>query len=174
MDPQKVKAIEDWQSPRNVHEVRSFLGLANYYRKFVKGYSTIAKPLTDLTKKSKKWDWTLRCQEAFEKLKKAMTSAPVLALPDMSKPFEVETDASDYAIGGVLLQDGHPVAYESRKLKDAERRYAAHEKELLAVVHCLRGWRHYLLGAPFRVRTDNRAVSHFMSQKNLTGRQGRW
>lgn len=84
--------------------------------------------------------------------------------PRMEKPFEVETDASDFAIGGVLLQDGHPVAYESRKLKGAERRYSTHEKELLAVVHYLRTWRHYLLGAPLVVRTDNRAVCHFMTQ----------
>ncbi|KAL0343423.1 UNVERIFIED_CONTAM: Transposon Tf2-11 polyprotein [Sesamum angustifolium] len=92
----------------------------------------------------------------------------------MSKPFTVETDASDFALGGVLMQDGHPVAFESRKLKDVERRYSVHEKELLAVVHCLRLWRHYLLGSPFVVKTDNIAVSHFMSQPKLTSRQARW
>ncbi|KAL0307107.1 UNVERIFIED_CONTAM: Transposon Tf2-11 polyprotein [Sesamum radiatum] len=103
-----------------------------------------------------------------------MVTDPVLALPDMSKPFTVETDASDFALGGVLMQDGHPVAFESRKLKDVERRYSVHEKELLAVVHCLRLWRHYLLGSPFVVKTDNIAVSHFMSQPKLTSRQTRW
>ncbi|KAL2230038.1 UNVERIFIED_CONTAM: Transposon Tf2-11 polyprotein [Sesamum indicum] len=92
----------------------------------------------------------------------------------MSKPFVVETNASDFALGGVLMQDGHPVAFESRKLKDVERRYSVHEKELLAVVHCLRLWRHYLLGSHFVVRTDNTAVSHFMSQPKLTSRQARW
>ncbi|KAL0411014.1 UNVERIFIED_CONTAM: Transposon Tf2-11 polyprotein [Sesamum latifolium] len=92
----------------------------------------------------------------------------------MSKPFVVETDASDFALGGVLVQDGHPVAFESRKLKDVERRYSVHEKELLAVVHCLRLWRHYLLGSPFVVKTDNTAVSHFMTQPKLTSRQARW
>ncbi|KAL2251547.1 UNVERIFIED_CONTAM: Transposon Tf2-11 polyprotein [Sesamum indicum] len=103
-----------------------------------------------------------------------MVTYPVLALPDMLKPFMVETDASNFALGGVLMQDGHPVAFESRKFKDAERRYSVHEKELLAVVHCVRLWWHYLLGSPFVVRTDNTAVSHFMSQPKLTSRQERW
>ncbi|KAI3451450.1 hypothetical protein Pfo_008115 [Paulownia fortunei] len=174
MDPKKVQAIQEWQPPNNVHEVRSFLGLANYYRRFVKGYSEIARPLTDLTRKMETWNWSPQCQAAFDNLKRAIITYPVLALPDLSKPFVVETDASDIALGGVLIQDGHPVAFESRKLKDVEKRYPAHEKELLAVVHCLRQWRHYLLGLPFVVRTDNTAVSHFMTQPKLTGKQARW
>ncbi|KAL2246590.1 UNVERIFIED_CONTAM: Transposon Tf2-12 polyprotein [Sesamum indicum] len=174
MDPKKVQAIEEWRPPSDVHDLRSFLGLANYYRRFVKDYSAIARPLTDLLKKTETWNWTPQCQVAFDDLKRAMMTDPVLALPDMSKPFLVETDASDFALGGVLMQDGHPVAFESRKLKDAERRYSVHEKELLAVVHCVRLWRHYLLGSPFVVRTDNTAVSHFMSQPKLTSRQARW
>ncbi|KAK2998230.1 hypothetical protein RJ639_022604 [Escallonia herrerae] len=104
----------------------------------------------------------------------AMSEDPVLALPDVSKSFEVHTNASDFALGGVLMQEGHPVAYESRKLNEAERRYTTHEKELLAVVHCLRIWRHYLLGSSFIVRTDNTAVSHFLSQSKLTSKQARW
>ncbi|KAL0336104.1 UNVERIFIED_CONTAM: Transposon Tf2-12 polyprotein [Sesamum radiatum] len=174
MDPKKVQAIEEWRPPSDVHDLRSFLGLANYYRHFVKGYSEIARPMTDLLKKTETWDWTPQCQVAFDNLKRAMVTDPVLALPDMSKPFTVETDASDFALGGVLMQDGHPVAFESRKLKDVERRYSVHEKELLAVVHCLRLWRHYLLGSPFVVKTDNIAVNHFMSQPKLTSRQARW
>ncbi|KAL0381912.1 UNVERIFIED_CONTAM: Transposon Tf2-11 polyprotein, partial [Sesamum latifolium] len=130
--------------------------------------------MTDLLKKTETWKWTPQCQESFDNLKRAMVTDPVLALPDMSKPFVVETDASDFALGGVLVQDGHPVAFESRKLKDVERRYSVHEKELLAVVHCLRLWRHYLLGSPFVVKTDNTAVSHFMTQPKLTSRQARW
>ncbi|KAL0462763.1 UNVERIFIED_CONTAM: Transposon Tf2-11 polyprotein [Sesamum latifolium] len=102
-----------------------------------------------------------------------MVTDPVLALPDMSKPFVVETDASDFALGGVLMQGGHPVAFESRKLKDVERRYSVHE-ELLVVVHYLILWRHYLLGSPFVVKTDSTAVSHFMTQPKLTSRQTRW
>ncbi|KAK4382075.1 Retrovirus-related Pol polyprotein from transposon.6 [Sesamum angolense] len=174
MDPKKVQAIEEWRPPSDVHDLRSFLGLANYYRRFVKGYSEIARPMMDLLKKTETWDWTPQCQVAFDNLKRAMVTDPMLALSDMSKPFTVETDASDFALGGVLMQDGHPLAFESRKLKDVERRYSVHEKELLAVVHCLRLWWHYLLGSPFVVKTNNIAVSHFMSQLKLTSRQARW
>ncbi|KAL0286412.1 UNVERIFIED_CONTAM: putative mitochondrial protein [Sesamum angustifolium] len=174
MDPKNVQAIEEWRPPSDVHDLRSVLKLANYYRRFVKGYSEIARPMTDLLKKTETWDWTPQCQVAFDNLKRAMVTDPVLALPDMSKLFTVETDASDFALGGVLMQDGHPVAFESRKLKDVERRYLVHEKERLAVVHCLRLWRHYLLGSPIVVKTDNTAVSHFMSQPKLTSRQARW
>ncbi|KAF7828356.1 AT-hook motif nuclear-localized protein 24-like [Senna tora] len=114
MDKSKVQAICDWEPSRRVTELRSFLGLANYYRRFIKGYFSIASPLTDLLKKNKSWDWDDKCQRAFEKLKQAVTEEPVLALPDYAKPFEVQTDAYDFALGGVLMQDGHPVAYESR------------------------------------------------------------
>ncbi|KAL0292961.1 UNVERIFIED_CONTAM: Retrovirus-related Pol polyprotein from transposon [Sesamum calycinum] len=148
MDPKKVQAIEEWRPPSDVHDLRSFLGLANYYKRFVKGYSEIAWPMTDLLKKTETWDWTPQCQVAFDNLKRAMVIDPVLALPDMSKPFTVETDASDFALGGVLMQDGYPVAFEIRKLKDVERRYSVHEKELLAVVQSFRLWRHYLLALP--------------------------
>ncbi|BBG96892.1 hypothetical protein Prudu_005844 [Prunus dulcis] len=99
---------------------------------------------------------------------------PVLRLPDLSKPFEVHTDASDFAIGGVLMQDGHPLAFESRKLNDTERRYTVQEKEMTAVVHCLRTWRHYLLGSQFVVKTDNVATSYFQSQQKLSPKQARW
>ena len=174
MDPKKVKAIDEWEAPRSVSELRSFLGLANYYRRFIQGYSKIAAPLTEMLKKDHVWEWLPNREEAFNKLKEAVTREPVLVLPDISKPFEVETDASDFALGGVLIQDGHPVAYESRKLSPAEKRYAAQEKELLAIVHCLRGWRHYLLGSKFIVRTDNTAASHFLTQAKLNSRQARW
>ncbi|KAL0303197.1 UNVERIFIED_CONTAM: Transposon Tf2-11 polyprotein [Sesamum radiatum] len=174
MDPKKVQAIEEWQPPSDVHDLRLFLGLANYYQRFVKGYFEIARPMTDLLKKTENWNWTPQCQVSFDNLKRAMVTDPVLALSDMSKPFVVETDASDFALGGVLMQDDHPVAFESRKLKDVERCYSVHEKELLAVVHYLRLWRHYLLGSPFMDKTDNTAVSHFMMQPKLTNRQARW
>ncbi|KAL0406140.1 UNVERIFIED_CONTAM: Transposon Tf2-11 polyprotein [Sesamum latifolium] len=124
----------------------------------------------ELYAKTETWNWTPQCQESFDRLKRAIVIDPVLALPDMSKPFVVDTDASDFALGGVLMQDEYLVAYESRKLKDVERRYSVHEKELLAIVHCLRLWRHYLLGSPFVVKTENTAVSHFMTQPKLTSR----
>ena len=174
MDMDKVRAIQEWEAPSKVTELRSFLGLANYYRRFVEGYSRRAAPLTELLKKGVPWKWTEKCQTAFDNLKQAMSGDPVLALPDVSRPFEVQTDASDFALGGVLLQEGHPVAYESHKLSEAERRYTAQEKEMLAVIHCLRVWRHYLLGSKFVVKTDNSAVSHFFTQPKLTPKQGRW
>ncbi|KAE8692579.1 hypothetical protein F3Y22_tig00110831pilonHSYRG00022 [Hibiscus syriacus] len=144
MDRDKIRAIDEWKVPTKVTELRSFLGLANYYRR------------------------------AFEELKLAMISEPVLVLPDHTKSFEVFTDASDVAIGGVLMQEGHPVAYESRKLNETERRYTVHEKEMTAVVHCLRTWRHYLLGSKFILFTDNVANSYFLTQKKLSPKHARW
>ena len=107
-------------------------------------------------------------------MKKAVTEEPVLALPDHTKVFEVHTDASDFAIGGVLMQERHPIAFESRKLNDTERRYTVQEKEMTAIVHCLRTWRHYLLGSHFIVKTDNVATSYFQTQKKLSPKQARW
>uniref|UniRef100_A0A1S4D424 Reverse transcriptase/retrotransposon-derived protein RNase H-like domain-containing protein n=1 Tax=Nicotiana tabacum TaxID=4097 RepID=A0A1S4D424_TOBAC len=155
MDQQKIQAITEWPPLEDIHALRSFLGLCNFYRCFVKSYSLVAVPLTELLKKVTPWDWGPKRAEAFDALKMAMSSSPVLALPDLAKPFEVQTDASIYALGGVLPQEGHPVAYESRKLKDAERRYAAHEKELLAVINCLHLWRHYLLGKTRQFYTED-------------------
>ncbi|KAL0296210.1 UNVERIFIED_CONTAM: Retrovirus-related Pol polyprotein from transposon.6 [Sesamum radiatum] len=153
--PQESSGYRRVAATSDVHDLCSFLELANYYRRFVKDYSEIARPMTDLLKKTETWDWTPQCQVAFDNLNRAMVIDPVLALPDMLKPFTVETDASDFALGGVLMQDGHLVAFGSRKLKDVERRYSVHDKELLAVVHCLRLWQHYLLGSPFVVKMDN-------------------
>ena len=174
MDESKIKAIQEWDPPTKVPQLRSFLGLVNYYRRFIKGYSARAAPLTDLLKKSKAWMWDEKCQQAFEDLKKAMTEEPVLALPDHTKVFEVHTDASNFAIGGVLMQERRPIAFESRKLNDTERRYTVQEKEMTAIIHCLRTWRHYLLGSHFIVKTDNVATSYFHTQKKLSPKQARW
>jgi hypothetical protein len=143
--------------------LRSFLGLANYYRKFIAAYAKHAAPLTDLLKKDRMWHWSNQCQVAFDKLKDTVASKPVLQLPNFELPFEVHTDASKKAIGGVLVQEGHPIAYASRKLKEAEQKYFAHEKEMLAVIHCLLVWRVYLLGTKFIVLTDNAANAFFHS-----------
>jgi hypothetical protein len=116
-DPKKVEAVQTWPVPKNVHDVRSFLGLVNYFRKFIEHYSEIAVPLTNLTKKSHPWVWTGRCQDAFGLLKQKLIEAPLLRTPDESLPYEVVTDASDLGLGGVLLQEGHPVAFESRKFE---------------------------------------------------------
>ncbi|KAJ4970769.1 hypothetical protein NE237_003868 [Protea cynaroides] len=174
MDQGKVRAITEWEEPSNVAELRSFLGLVNYYRRFIKSYFGRAAPLIDLLKKEHEWRWMIGCQRAFDDLKQAVIEEPFMALPDHTKPYEVQTDASDFAIGGVLMQDGHPIAYESRKLNETERRYTVQEKEMTVVVHCLRTWRHYLLGSKFVVKTDNVVTSYFQSEKKLSPKQARW
>ncbi|CAA0831752.1 Uncharacterized mitochondrial protein AtMg00860 [Striga hermonthica] len=128
----------EWEAPTKVTELRSFLGLVNCYRRFIQGYSSRAAPLTNLLKKGKPWVWSDECQRAFDDLKVAMSQEPVLALPDFTKPFEVHTDASDFAIRGVLMQERHPIAFDSRKMNDTERHYTVQEKEMTTIIHCLR------------------------------------
>ena len=154
-DPAKIEAIKNWPTPKNIREARGFLGLTGWYRVFVKSYVKIASPITATLKKTKVFHWTQASEEAFNLLKEALTSAPTLALPDFSKPFLVTTDASGQAIGGVLTQEGRPVAYESRKLRTHELNYPTHDLELMAVVHALKMWRHYLLGNSFKIKTDH-------------------
>ncbi|GMJ12439.1 hypothetical protein HRI_004913100 [Hibiscus trionum] len=170
----KVHAIQEWEPPTKVHELRSFLGLVNYYRRFIKGYSARATPLTELLKKNKSWVWSPTFQEAFEDLKKVVCEEPVLSFPDHTKPYELHTDTPDFSIGGVLIQDGHPIAYESRKLNDTKRRYTVQEKDMTAIFHYLRVWRHYLLGAKVLILTHNVATSYFQTQKKLSPKQARW
>ncbi|GJP76470.1 hypothetical protein CLOP_g6913, partial [Closterium sp. NIES-67] len=174
VDPKKVTAVQEWPVPQDVGQVRSFLGLANYFRRFLENYSTIVAPLTALTRKGWAWEWTSECQQAFEEVKRRLTSAPVLVLPDPGKPYEVVTDASTVGVGAVLLQEGRPVAFESRKLSPAEQRYSTTEQELLAVVHALRTWRCYLEGVDFVVTTDHCPNTYFSTQATLTRRQARW
>ena len=131
-------------------------------------------PLTDLLKKDQAWGWKEEQRVAFEKLKAAISSEPVLKLPNFEEPFEMHTDASDKAVGRVLIQDGHPVAFESWKLKGAELKYSAHAKKMLAVIHCLQVWRVYILGTSFVIKTDNVANTFFATQKKLLPRQARW
>ena len=122
-----------------------------------------AAPLTDFLKKNKAWEWDERCQQAFKDLKKAVTEESVLALPDHTKVFEIHTDASHFTIGGVLMQDRHPIVFESCKLNNTERRYTMQKKEMTIIIHCLRTWRHYLLGSHFIMKTDNVATSYFQT-----------
>jgi hypothetical protein len=129
-------------------------------------------PLTNLTKKDKRWEWTKECQEAFEKVKDALTNAPVLAPPELGKPFELVSDASGVGLGAVLLQDGRPVAFESKKLSPAEQNYIVTEQEMLGVIHALKTWRCYLEGSDFTVVTDPNTF--FDNQVNLSRRQARW
>jgi ribosomal protein L31 len=173
-DPKKVEVVHNWPVPKNVREVRSFLGLANYFCKLISHYSEVAAPLTNLTKKSHVWAWTGKCQDAFEKLKHLLTEAPLLRTLDESKTYRVVTDASDIRLGGVLLLEGHLIADESRKLNSAEQNYTTTEREMLAVVHALRVWRCYLEGVYFEVEMDHKCNTFFQSQSNLLRRQARW
>jgi hypothetical protein len=170
---EKIRAIRDWPVPRDVTTLRGFLGICTYYRKFVKGFSQLAAPLTDLTKKGA-FAWTDGAQAAFDRLKEVMSSCPVLALPDFSQPFTVECDASGVGVGAVLSQEGHPIAFESRKLLPHELSYSIYDKEMLAIMHALAKFRQYLVGNRFRVKTDHNSLRHFMGQQGLNDRQQRW
>jgi hypothetical protein len=174
----KVKAVCDWPALTSVGDVRRFMGLVGYYRKFIKDFSGIALPLTELTKSRVAFTWGPAEQEAFAKLKETIRTAPVLTLPDPKLPYVVHTDASGFAVGAVLQQDHgqglQPVAYLSKKMLPAETRYPVHEQELLAIVHACQSWRHYLLGTPFRIMTDHKSLQHFLTQPMLSGRQARW
>ena len=174
IDPQKIEAIVDWKPPTNVTEVRSFLGLASYYRKFVEGFSKIATPLTKLTRKEEKFIWSETCQNGFDELKQRLTTAPVLTLPSGSEGFTVYCDASKQGLGCVLMQHDRVIAYASRQLKKHEVNYPTHDLELAAVVFTLRIWRHYLYGVPCRIFTDHKSLQYLFLQKDLNMRQRRW
>ncbi|MCO5575734.1 hypothetical protein L7F22_029537 [Adiantum nelumboides] len=172
MDPAKLEVIKDWPNLRNLHEVRSFIGMCAYYRRFIEKFSLIAGPLHDLTKKNIKYVWTEKRQQAFDTLKQKLISQPVLALPDLSKPFEVQCDACGDCLGAVLLQEGHAIAYESR-LSLNDQILGIYEKELLTVLHALDSWKHYLLGTPFILRTDHQSLKYFMTQTKFSDKQMR-
>ena len=174
MDPQKVEAILNWKPPTSVTEIRSFLGLSRYYRKFVEGFSKIATPLTRLTKKEEPFLWSEACQQSFDELKRRLTSAPVLTLPSGKDGFAVYYDASRQSLGCVLMQNDKVIAYASRKLKKYEQNYPTHDLELASVVFALRIWRHYLYGVPCRIFTDHKSLQYLFTQKELNMRQRRW
>ncbi len=158
-----------------VPPLRSFLRLASYYRKFIKNFAKIAAPLTNLLKKSAvTYDWDEACDEAFGTLKGILVKVSVLKLPDFDKDFEIHSDASDFAIGGVIVQDGRPVAFESKKLSETERRWSTHEKEMWAVIHCLKTWGHYIGSKDVVVWTDNVTLKYFSTQPKLSSKQVRW
>ena len=175
VDPRKVAAVAHWRPPMNVGELRSFLGLATYFRKFVRDFAKLASPLYRLLRQDVSWAWSAVCQEAFNHVNQALTNAPCLAHPDFSKNFEVHCDAALSWLGAVLYQDGRPVAYESRRLTPAEVNYPTGEQELLTVMHALTVWRCYLEGAPeFRVVTDHKAITYLDNLPTLSRRQTRW
>jgi len=175
MDDHKVKAIVDWEPPKSVPALRYFLGLASYYRKFIKNFAKIASPLTNLLKKSAIiYEWEGTCDETFETLKGILVKVPVLKLPDFDKDFEIHSDASDFAIGGVLVQEGRPMAFGSKKLSETKRRWPTHEKNLWAVRHCLKTWGHYIGSKDVVVWTNNVTLKYFATQPKLSSKQVRW
>jgi hypothetical protein len=174
VDPEKIEAIRGWPTLRNVSDVRSFMGLASYYRRFIVGFSKIAHLITSLKNKGAKFEWTLKCEKNFNLLRELLTNAPVLKIVDPNESFVVCTDACKEGLEGVLTQNGHVIGYESRKLKEHERNYATHDLELVAIVHALRMWRHYLMGKKFELRTDHIGLKYLFEQPTLNVRQTRW
>jgi hypothetical protein len=171
LDPSKVKEVLDWKPPTIVPKVRSFLGLASYYRRFILNFSKIVKPVTKLLKKENKYVWSDACDEAFKLLKKLLTTSPVLAQPDTDKPFDVYCDASGTGLGGVLMQEGQVISYSLRQLRHHEEHYPTHGIELAAVVMALRTWHHYLLGNVVHIYTDQKSLKYIFTQPELNMRQ---
>ncbi|CAA0840340.1 Uncharacterized mitochondrial protein AtMg00860, partial [Striga hermonthica] len=174
VDPSKIAAVQNWSTPKSPSEVRSFLGLAGYYRKFIEGFSKIALPLCQLTRKSVEFEWIDRCEASFQELKRRLTSAPVLTIPDPSRSFTIFSDALRQGLGCVLMQDGQVVAYASRQLKPHEQNYPTYDLELAAVVHALKIWRHYLYCGRCEIFSDHRSLQYIFTQKDLHMRQRRW
>ncbi|KAJ8474222.1 hypothetical protein ONZ45_g16023 [Pleurotus djamor] len=181
MDPAKIAGVAEWPEPRNQTELQSFLGFVNFYRRFMKDYSHIARPLFDI-QNAKEWTWTGREQTAFEQIKGLITSEPILAAPIESRPWRLEADSSDFATGAVLSQlnpeddKWHPVAFFSKSLSPAERNYEIHDKEMLSIIRGLEEWRHYLEGAEteFEIWTDHKNLEYFTKAQKLNRRQARW
>ncbi|KAA0058399.1 pol protein [Cucumis melo var. makuwa] len=174
VDPAKIEAVTGWTRPSTVSEVRSFLGLAGYYRRFVENFSRIATPLTQLTRKGAPFVWSKACEDSFQTLKQKLVTAPVLTVPDGSGSFVIYSDASKKGLGCVLMQQGKVVAYASRQLKSHEKNYPTHDLELAAVVFALKIWRHYLYGENIQIFTDHKSLKYFFTQKELNMRQRRW
>ncbi|XP_048627572.1 uncharacterized protein LOC125596542 [Brassica napus] len=174
VDEEKIKAIQDWPTPTTIGHIRSFHGLASFYRRFVKDFSTIAAPMTSVIKKNVTFAWGPAQEESFNRLKYSLTHAPVLTLPNFDKPFEIECDASGTGIGAVLTQGGRPVAFFSEKLSGAALNYPTYDKELYALVRSLETWQHYLLSKEFIIHTDHETLKHLRGQTTLKKRHARW
>ena len=164
-DPTKVQAIQEWPVPSTARQLRGFLGLAGYYHKFVRNFGIIAHPLTQLLKKDVRFVWTPSQQSAFSDLQQALSSAPILVLPDFSQPFHIDTDASGVGIGAVLHQNGHPIAFISKALCPRNRGLSAYEKEYLAILLAVEHWRHYLLHGEFFIHTNHQSLTHLNEQR---------
>lgn len=174
VDPSKVKDVLSWKTPQNILDIRSFLGLTGYYRRFIQGFSKIAKSMTELLEKGKTFKWTPEREASFQELKKRLTTAPVLTMPNMEKPFSIYCDASGQGLECVLMQEGHIVAYASRQLRKHEEKYPTHDLDLVAVVHALKIWRHYIIGKRCEVYSDHKSLKYIFTQPDLNLRQRRW
>lgn len=167
VDEEKVRVIKEWPTPRNVSEVRSFHGLTSFYRRFVRDFSTKAVPLNHLVKKDVVFNWGKEQEHAFHALKHDLTHAPLLVLPNFEKTFELECDASGAGIGGVLMQEGRPIAYFSEKLNQTHLNYPTYDKELYAIVRCLEHWQHFLMHREFVIHTDHESIKFLSGQHKL-------
>jgi hypothetical protein len=174
VDPSKVQDVLEWKQPRNVTGIWSFLGLTGYYRRFIENFSKIAKPMTELLKNGVKFRWSRASEEAFQALKDCLTTAPVLAQPNIHKNLDIYCDASRIGLGCVLMQEGQVVAYASRQLKRHEENYPTHDLELAAIVHAVKIWRHYLFGNHCNIYTDHKSLKYIFTQFDLNMRQRRW
>ncbi|GJF00732.1 polyprotein [Phanerochaete sordida] len=182
MDPAKVKAVTEWPTPKNLKDVRGFVGFANFYRRFIKDFSKICRPLHDLTKKDVPFNWGSAQADAFETLKRAFTTQPVLAMWNIDYSTRIETDASGYATGGVIAQLDpndklwHSIAFRSQTMSPAERNYEIWDREMLAIIEALKDWRQFLEGLPepFDIWTDHQNLQYWKTAQNLTRRQARW
>jgi hypothetical protein len=173
VDPKKIEAMQDWPHPKTLKSLRGFLGLTGYYRKFVKNYGKIAAPLTALLKKNS-FTWTPAADQAFQTLKMAMCTTPVLALPDFTKTFVLECDASGKGIGAVLMQEGRPLAFTSKQLSEKNLSKPIYEKEMLAILHAVELWHPYLLGQRFQIKTDHQSLKYFLEQRISSQEQQKW
>ena len=166
--PAKVQAVTSWPTPRTVKQLRGFLELTGYYRKFIHQYGMISRSLTELLKKNVPFIWTSLAEEVFQLLKKALSEAPVLAVPDFNKQFIIETDASEYGVGAVLMQEQHPVAYLSKALGPRNRALSIYEKECLAILLAIEKWRSYIQHQTFIIRIDHQSLQHLTEQRVST------
>jgi hypothetical protein len=174
VDPSMVQDVLTWKAPTSVSDIQSFLGLAGYYRRFIEGHLNIRKPMTELLKKDKQFEWMPTCEASFQELKKRLMTTLVLVMPDMEKPFSIYCDVLGQGLGSVPMQDGRVVAYASRQLRKHEMKYPNHDLELAAVVHALTIWRHYLMGKRCKLYTDHKSLKYIFTQVNLNLRQRRW
>jgi hypothetical protein len=174
VDIEKIESIRVWPTPKNVSEVRYFMGLVGYYKRFIAWFSKIEHPITSFQKKGTKFEWIVECKENFNLLKELLTSAFVLKIFDPNESCVVCIDACKEGLGGVFTQNGYVIGYESIKIKEHERNYATNDLELFTIVHALKMWRNYLMGERFELRTDHSDLKYIFDQPTLNSRKMRW